>query len=208
MNFGLSADPEGRAGFAELEGRKLGIEVQGWGLRFVIRPHAEGVRIAAGVHDPSGVPIGDRADADDLADADVVIVGTAGALIGMAARARDDDTLPDDLEVTGNVAVAQTLSRVLARLDIDWEALLARVTGDAAAHPIARTARNAAGFGRESLERLLDQSGEYLREEAELAARPYELEDYALEVDRLRDDAARLEQKIARLESRVERRAT
>ncbi|MGI9333167.1 MAG: ubiquinone biosynthesis accessory factor UbiJ [Gammaproteobacteria bacterium] len=199
VNIVLSADPEGRSGFAELEGRSVLLEVEGWDLRFILRPQAHGVRIAACSHDAAEVPGGSGAD--------VVIVGTPGALFGLAGRTdAAAGMLPDDLRITGDVAVAQALSRAAARLDIDWEALLARATGDMAAHRIARGARTTAKFGRETLERLLEQGGEYLREESEVAARGHEIELYATEVDRLRDDAARLEQKIARLESRVEPR--
>lgn len=188
VNAALPLDPEGANEFAALAGRCVALEVDGTELRLLVRFQANRVQIQA-----------------SEADADVTIGGTPLALIGAAANgAGTADGLPPGIRATGDVALAQTLSRAASKLDIDWEEGLARALGDTMGHQLARAATGAFTAGAQGVRQLFEQGGEFVREEAELAARGHELERFTDEVDHLRDDAARLEQRIARLEARAE----
>ena len=114
VNAVLRLDPEGASALAALTGRSVAVEVDGLGLRLLIRPQPDVVRIEV-----------------SYAEADVTIGGSAFALLGMVtARDAVTDGLPADVRATGDVAVAQALSRAAARLDIDWEECLAQAFGD------------------------------------------------------------------------------
>ena len=52
-------------------------------------------------------------------------------------------------------------------------------------------------WSRRTRDTLLADTGEYLVEELRVSPPAVELEDFAAEVDRLRDDAARLEKRVA-----------
>jgi len=106
------------------------------------------------------------------------------------------------VRIEGDTGLAQRFSEALAGLDIDWEEQLSHLTGDIAAHEIARGVRAARREGDRIGRSARDNLSEYLTEEARLLPHRFEVEDFLDAVDALRDDVARLEARIALLERR------
>lgn len=104
-----------------------------------------------------------------------------------------------ELEIEGNLQVAQHFSRLLTELDIDAEEQLSRYTGDILAHQAFRALRLMALLLRDRLQLVQANLGEYIREEARLAPGPLEVMQFSDAVDDLRDAVARIEVRIKRL---------
>ena len=63
---------------------------------------------------------------------------------------------------------AKQLQDLLENIDFDWEAQLARVTGDTLAYPLAHLLRQTAQWCQQTHQSVQQTTAEYLREEARL----------------------------------------
>ena len=186
LNGVLTLDPHARAKLAGFHGRVIGIEVQGVGLRFFLVADAGG-RLQVLAHTE--------------ADADCLMRGTPVDLLRSAlSRHKEDALFSGRLEVRGDPDLAQEFSAVLARLDVDWEEQLSKLTGDVVAHETGRACR-AAGRWVTRTGAIVEQDlREYLQEEARFVPTRFEVVEWQDGVDRLRDDVERLAARVARLE--------
>jgi ubiquinone biosynthesis accessory factor UbiJ len=131
---------------------------------------------------------------------DVTISGTPFALLRLAREGRDDPTVAGRVRIVGDMETAQRLARALAQADPDFEELLSRLIGDAAAHQVGRGLRGAYSVVAAGADTVLRDLGEFLSEESRLTPVEAELSSFAAGVDILRDDVARLAKRIERLE--------
>jgi len=189
LNRALRLDPEWREKLAPLTGRRIGLQLEGLGLRFVLYPHEAGIRVM-------GVPEGELAD-----HADAVIRGTPLALGGMALEGDERALFAGEVRIEGDVELGQRFRRLLDELDLDWEEALSRLTGDAFAHHLGRTLRGLGAWGRQALETLAQDAAEYLQVESGINPTREEVEDFVREVDTLRDDVERLAARVQRLQA-------
>ena len=104
-----------------------------------------------------------------------------------------------EVEMQGDMELAQEISFLARNLDWDVEEDLSKVVGDAAAHRMVGAARGAAAWGREASLRLAQGAAEYWTEEAPLIASRVKVESFVREVAELRDAVERLEKRIERL---------
>ena len=128
-----------------------------------------------------------------------------GRPLALAALAMGDNQAISDgrLSVEGDTGLAHQLQQALARLDPDWEAALARYTGDIAAHFIGQRIRGAVRWSRQAMASLTDSLEEYIHEETGALPGKRELEPTFEEIDQLSLRTERLAARIQRLESRV-----
>ncbi|MDQ7073241.1 MAG: hypothetical protein Q9N32_06945 [Gammaproteobacteria bacterium] len=116
-------------------------------------------------------------------------------------------TDPDSLfsaaiDINGDVQFAKQLRDLLDGFDFDWEAQLAKVTGDTLAYPLAHSIRQFSGWARHTHQSLQETMAEYLREEARLLPDKSQVNQYMSDIDMLRADLDRLEARINRLDSK------
>jgi ubiquinone biosynthesis protein UbiJ len=184
VNRALALDPESAAVLAPLEGKRVGLEIQGVpGARVAVRFDGGQVRLG----ELGGVPC------------DVRLSGTPVALLALLRRG---EGLPagSGVSVDGDVGLLAMLSRVLRRLRPDWEEPLARVLGDELGHPLARGIAQVGRGVERTVSALEADLSEYLREESGWLVSTERLRDFADEVDAVRDAVERLEKRIQRLE--------
>lgn len=192
LNALLRGDPETSSRLAELAGRCVAIDVVGTGVVFCVTLDTQAVRVSA-----------ERPDV-----VDVTLSGSPVALMGLlasppsAARVRQSG-----ISIAGDVATAQRLNSILDGLDVDWEERLAQVVGDPLAHHAGRVARGLRQWEAGTRSSLLDDVGEYLRDESRLVVSTMELGTFAAGVDRIRDDIERLDQRVRRLRVHSQSRA-
>jgi ubiquinone biosynthesis protein UbiJ len=105
-----------------------------------------------------------------------------------------------DIDMVGDMELAQEISFLLRHLRWDAEEDLARVVGDIAAHRIAGAARALARGTREAGLRTAQAAAEYWTEESPLIASRVKVDGFVEGVARLREDLERLEKRIDRLE--------
>ncbi|SFR59873.1 ubiquinone biosynthesis protein UbiJ [Marinobacter daqiaonensis] len=128
-----------------------------------------------------------------------------GRPLALAALAIGDDQAIRDgrLVVEGDTALAHQFQRALARLDPDWEAALARYTGDIAAHFIGRQVRGSVRWSRQAIASLSASIEEYIHEETRTLPGQRELEATFEDIDQTSLRAERLAARIEQLEAKT-----
>ena len=181
LDTGFMMNPRAARELSVLQGMVIGVEVTDIAWRMFFIPREEHVEISASAEREPDVWI--KSDVINLIK---------------ARRADPGDGV--QLEVSGDVAAGQTFQHILQSIEFDWEELLALHLGDVAAHRIGRGAREVNRWLHRSFDSLAFSTGEYLREEAELAVDPEEVRRFIADVDTLRDDVERLAARLRRLD--------
>lgn len=191
LNRLLELDPEFLDALEPLQNRILAVEFTGIEKKFHVQLGVEGVTL---LEDKDLLAI--RPDGE----VDISFSGNPPAMLRMINAMRRGAGAPvEDVRVTGDLSLLESLKSAFQRLDIDLEELLSRYVGDVAAHEIGRVVGAVRDWSRNTRETLLLDVGEYLVEEARVSPSALELDDFAADVDRLRDDVERFEKRIARL---------
>ncbi len=197
INRALRQDPEFLESLETLSGKLVAIELSGVEATIFFSLNIDGVTFYQ------------RSEAEQILGGrspDIGFRGSPAALLRMVASMRRGEAgFGDEVRISGNVAALESLRDAFRRLDFDLEELLSRFVGDMAAHEIGRAARAFFSWGENLRQTLLADTGEYLVEELRVSPPRHELEDFASEVDRLRDDVERIEKRIARLGASRER---
>ena len=133
--------------------------------------------------------------------ADAVLSGTPLSLLALAGPAAENSLRGGSVRIEGDAEVAQKFRELLQQSRPDFEAELARVIGDVAAHQVASAARSFLDWGRSTSTAFASNVAEYLQEEGRDVPVRVEVEEFLEAVDHLREATDRLEARIARLES-------
>ncbi|MFP4080002.1 MAG: SCP2 domain-containing protein [Ectothiorhodospira sp.] len=177
----LALDPESPARLEALGTGVVALHVTGIDLTLYFLP-GDGFLQVSGHHD--GEP-------------EAHIAGSPLSLARLLT-ARPGAPLPETVTLVGDVELARRLNDLLRGVDMDWEALLARLAGEQGARRVGEAWREVCDrFGRVR-EELRGRVGERLRG-GPLADRS-DVEAFLDGVDRLRSDADRLEARLRRLE--------
>ncbi|MBN2885418.1 MAG: SCP2 sterol-binding domain-containing protein [Chromatiaceae bacterium] len=188
INAYVALDPEGAEAFAALTGRIVRIEIKGFGTCVTLIPGVRGLQLFGHYE----------------AAPDCIIRATPLGLARLGVLERKEEPLIEgEVEIEGDVALAQDFSAALAGLRIDWEEQLARLIGDPFARQLGERVREARHWGERSSETLVADVREYLQEERRLVPTRYEIAAFLERVDVLRDDAERLGVRIERLRERL-----
>ena len=118
------------------------------------------------------------------------------------AQGNAETSAMQDVYIQGDMHTARALQQLLRAIDIDWEELLAQAIGDTPAHQLARLLRGAAGWGRQTANKVAQDLADYLRFERNDVPTQHDVTHFIDEVDRLRDDVERLDARLRRLRQR------
>ena len=128
---------------------------------------------------------------------DLTITGNA---LTLAKLGKDPESLfSAEIDINGDVQFAKQLRDLLEGFDFDWEAQLARVTGDTLAYPIAHGIRQVTSWAKKNHLSCTQNIAEYLREESRILPDKSQIKSYMQDIDTLRADFDRLEARINRL---------
>lgn len=129
-------------------------------------------------------------------DVDANIAGSLEAITRLGfSRAK----VAKDLTVSGDMHVVEAFKTLFAKLDIDWEAQLAPIIGDAFAFKIGRTARVANKWLKQAANSLQANTKDYLEEEKNLLPSRWRFTDFIGDVRELNRDVDKLAVRIKRL---------
>lgn len=185
LNRTLRLDAVVLADLGKLRGAVLALTVEVFDWDFFIEVLEDGVRVA---------PTAPTA-------AVVHLRGTPLALGRIAAHYLGEHPgLPAGMQVEGDLEVLSRFIRLLVRVGLTPEELVAKALGNGPAQRLVGGLRGLLGFGLKSGKTVVSNTAEYLREERYALARKVDAEDWADAVDSLRDATERLEARIARLE--------
>ncbi|MDH5327228.1 MAG: SCP2 sterol-binding domain-containing protein [Gammaproteobacteria bacterium] len=123
------------------------------------------------------------------------------AFAAMGLQRQGSDALfKGDVTLQGEIQTGEQFQKILRNMDIDWEELLSRVTGDIVAHKVGSLFHNVFHWGRNTLSTLSEDVVEYAQQEIQVLPSPYEIQKYLADVDVLRADVDRLNARLNKLQ--------
>lgn len=183
LNKVLALDPELPEKLQKFEGKIIALEFTGLDLTLFLLPRASGIEVRRGL------------DAGTVADATL-----RGSPLAMCKMGLSRDAAPlllkGEVEITGDMRLGRAFKAVLTGMQIDWEELLSKVTGDVLAHEMMRQGKSLLQWGRQGGASLAMDVSEYLQEESRLVVTAAELQQFYDHVDELHADAERFEARL------------
>lgn len=186
LNRNLPRSPRARELCAELAGRRIALQIEGFGLRFVLA--SDGTRLAL--------------TREHTAGADAQLSGTPLNLLALAGPDAEAVIRRGDVRIDGDAQIAQRFRELGRLLRPDIEEEMSQLIGDAAAHHLARTASGALEFGRRVAATGVRNFAEFFaHERGDLVPRA-EADALFDDIDRAREDVDRLAARVALLAAR------
>jgi ubiquinone biosynthesis accessory factor UbiJ len=130
---------------------------------------------------------------------DVPSVTIRARLADLPLIAQDRERAFSYVQIEGDADFANTISQLSQSLRWEAEADLSRWIGDIAATRLVAGARAAFDGARATRRKLAENAAEYFLEENPMLVRPQDVNDFASDVVRLRDDVERLSKRIDNL---------
>ncbi len=187
----LSVDPDTAQDFARLRGRVFCIELTLPPMTLYLIPEPDGFALASESDTPP----------------DVTLSGSLFAFLQLAGKGPASGVLTDgQVVMQGDAEAGQTLQKILARFDFDWEELVARRIGDLPARKFGNAVRGAARWVGDSAELSRENLADYLTEERRLAASKTALRGLEEGVAALRADTDRIARRMERVAAAIKAR--
>ena len=183
----LALDPAIRVKLKDLDGRAVSLTIAKPAIRLLARVHSDELRFAL-------------SEASDVADLSVSTDLSSLLQMGFARLTGAKPSLGvGKIHISGDAELARQLQQITDKFDPDWDAPIIAALGDVIGFQVARGARKALNFAKESAASLANAGSEYLREESRDVISAAELDGFYDDVDQLRDQVARVEQRFSAL---------
>jgi ubiquinone biosynthesis protein UbiJ len=189
LNRALELAPQSRAELDALSDCVFALHCTAPPLEVYLQPGADRVRLMGTYEDAVTTSV--RGLASDFAELATATDPAATLINGQ-------------LELQGDSAPLIELQKILAGMDIDWEAPLVTALGDVAGHQVAQVLRAAYSWGRQASSSLGRQLDEFIHEEARLSPPRLELEDFYQDIRDLGLRVERLQSRTDRLRKRMQ----
>ncbi|NQZ53596.1 MAG: SCP2 sterol-binding domain-containing protein [Piscirickettsiaceae bacterium] len=185
INVALAQDPETKAKLDQFEQRCIAIHIKDFNQIITMLVIEQQIRLST----------------DSEQSADLTITANALTLIKLGNN--PDNLFSAEIDIHGDVQFAKQLRDLLDGFDFDWEAQLAKLTGDTLAYPIAHGIRQFAAWAQNTHQSMQQNIAEYLREEIRILPDKSQIKDYMNDIDKLRADFDRIEARINRLQGSI-----
>jgi ubiquinone biosynthesis protein UbiJ len=193
INNWLKLDAETLCRFASIQEKIIRLHITGLELNLYFLPTTSGIQV-----------LGNYPSADEGGVVDATIHGSPMALIRLSTAENSGETLlKSDVEIDGDMRIAEKFSTILREVDIDWEELLSKFVGDIVAHQAGQVTRNLAQCLTESSTAMRMNASEYITEEAKLSPANAEIQYYMNQVDDVRMGVDRLAARISLLQENL-----
>ena len=120
-----------------------------------------------------------------------------GSIADFAALAKSDNKanqlINSGIDMDGDTELSITLTKVVQKLDIDWEAVIEPFTGSLLAHQIGKGVRGLMKWGKTTGATYSVAAKDYLEDEAQLVTPEPLLDEFANQIDDLRLATDRLQ---------------
>ena len=183
INRILALDPATPERLTPLAGREMGLRLTDTGVSLRILFDEAGLTL---IHDDT-----------DMNDCDVQLEAT---LAGLSSLVLSRGRRSRDVAFRGDIGTIQEVRTLFADLDVDIEAQLARLLGEAQAAQLSAGALAGWQWGQQSLDTLVRNAGELMTEERRWVPTRVEVQHFLAAVDGLRERTDRLEARLRRLE--------
>lgn len=137
--------------------------------------------------------------------ADVSLSTSIPALLQMTlTNEGDESVLGSEIEMSGNMDVGRDFRNIFKNVDIDWEEILSKYTGDIIAHKLGNGYRQFSRWLGNTNQTIQKDITEYLQEESRQLPSTFEITDYINAVDDVRLAVERVEARFKILVKTVE----
>lgn len=193
INAWLRLDGNTLEKFTILEGKIIQLHLTGLELDIFMLPSQSGVQV-----------LGQYPSKEQGGEVDAIIQASPMSLIKLGKSTNTGETLlKSDVEIIGDMQIAETFSQILREVDIDWEEILSKLIGDIAAHQTGKTVRHTSAWVKETIHALQLNSSEYIREESRMSPSDTEINNFMAGVDQIRSDIDRIEARIRLLKEQI-----
>lgn len=128
---------------------------------------------------------------------DASLTGSPLALLRTWVKtSKGNSSLSDDIVITGDPHLIQTLNAILQGCDIDWEKQLSQFTGEGFAQKISEFFGGLRACFAQTTECISEQMTECLHEKRDFLPQRESVETFCKDVDFLRDDVERAEARL------------
>jgi len=142
-------------------------------------------------------------EADDELDPDVEIKMSVKSLPDYLMGVDQDKLIKyGSIEVIGDTHVASVMQNTLREVEIDWEEIISKYTGDAVAYQLGKGMRALHTFGEHLCDNLRQDVRDYLQDNVQVSATQDEVDHFIQQVDVTRAQVDRLEARLNRLQKR------
>ncbi len=187
LNAVLKYDPALLAALAKFAGKRIRIQSDDW-LILVITVHEQGVYLSL----------------NDEDECDTTVFGSISELLEVAIASDKANALMNgDIDISGSSALVLDLAKIVQQMDIDWEALVAPLTGGLIAHQIGKGFRSFFKWSQDSGQTLATSSKEYLEDELQVLVPKPLAEHFASQVSDLRLATDRAEARLEQIKSLI-----
>lgn len=186
INKALAYDPATQAKLAKLSGHVLAIQVTSPEFKVFVMPDMDGINLMSAWD----------------GDVDARLAGSALAL----ARLPFEDLVSlreSGVSLLGKTQLVADLSEIIKTLDIDWEEMISRLTGDVVGHQVVNVIRGQVNWWRDRGRSGKRLTHEFLTQEINLLPSRLELAEYYREVDALRFSVDRVQAKLHLLSTTI-----
>ncbi len=183
VNRLLGYDPEILSEIAEYSGKTILVDIDGMNIRLAIKPNALGLQFLL----------------NKEVDADVVIKGKPISLLSLLRNKDGQSTFPSDLELKGDINLAQRFQNTLKRLDIDWEEIISEYVGDTVARKATLFFKDAKANINNFRDSFKRNSSDYLRFETGILPDQLLVNEFVNDVDEIRNEVELLKLRFERL---------
>lgn len=132
--------------------------------------------------------------------ADVSIEGDLPALMRLILGEQHQGIFGEGtMQIRGDIDLGRRFQDIIKRIDIDWEQVLSRYTGDMLAHQIGRAARKLREWRKQAHATLRQDIRKYLQEEARLLPQQEQIKVFFDAVDKLNADVDLMAARIQKI---------
>lgn len=191
INRALKLDPVSRQKLGDLEGKRIWVETHSphFGVCLLIENNRVYLHSEMDKHPHATI----EADSAEL--------------LKLAIRS-NAHFIGGPIKVNGDIQLIQQLHHIATHLDLDWETGLSRLIGDNFAQPLSLGVKQLFNFASRFSQSLLQNTGDYLKEEQEILPVQWEIDEFINDNRDLRSDIERLEARITRLQKRIPERTS
>ena len=192
INRALQLDEETLIRLAELEGKVIAFEFKNTDLIVYLFPQHQGVKFSMEYDEKPHV----------------LIKGTPVNFISMMVSGKTGtQTMPADMELVGDIALAQRFQFIMQDLELDLEEPLSKWLGDTAAHQIGRFVRHSKAFAINTGKTIAMDISEYLRFENDMLPDDLLVKQLCDEIDVFKEDVDRLTMRLQKLQTKLDEKA-
>ena len=189
FNRYLALDPEAKSELKKLSGKALKITIRELDLPVFLLVTDSQINVLSIYEDEVDASM--RASVFSLAK--LALASDSG-----------ESLLGGEIEMSGNMEVGRQFRNMLKNVDIDWEEVVSKYTGDIVAHQLGNTVRAISQWGNDTVNSLSKDLSEYLQEESRDLPSPTEVKQFLKSVDDVRLAVERAEARIKLLKNTAE----